>query len=269
MIDAEYVVEQLTEQIKEYVTNSGTTGVVVGLSGGIDSAVVHKLCRLALDTADGYSVYTAYIPDKFSAVENLQLILKLTEDMPPKTHHYIFMEDVVEAVFEVNTPYNNTVTGNLRSRLRMCFLYMLANNYNCLVAGTSNKTESVLGYYTKYGDGGVDFEVIGDLYKHEVYEIGRCLNLPEEVLTKAPSAGLWTGQTDEEELGYSYGVLDTVVEFLTTLYPSQGEHDSAILELGKKGITPKDVKFIQDMVNRNYHKSKSPPSLSIIKEGTK
>ncbi len=267
-MDVKYVVDQLTEQIKERVDNSRSMGVIVGLSGGIDSAVVHKVCCLALEPDDDL-VYTAYLPDKFSTPDNQRLINKLTSYNQQQHHHHIPLEDAYESLTVIHSPDNDIVGGNLRSRIRMCLLYMMANNYECLVAGTSNKTEGALGYYTKYGDGGVDFEVIGDLYKHEVYEIGKYLELPEEVLTKPPSAGLWEGQTDEEEIGYSYDVLDAVVEFLSTMYPSQGKHDTAIIELGKKGITPKDVKFVQDMIARNYHKSQSPPSLTLIKERTK
>ncbi len=104
--------------------------------------------------------------------------------------------------------------GNLKARIRMSLLYFHANQMNRLVMGTSNKTEIILGYYTKYGDGGVDLEPIARLYKTEVWELSRILGIPEFIIAKKPSAGLWTGQTDEDELGISYIKLDNVLMML-------------------------------------------------------
>ena len=195
---------------------SDTHGFVFGLSGGIDSAVVAKLCQMAApqrvlgvilpcyshpqDEADARLVASAFsIPvakvdlgPAFDALtESLQHAVK---GMPPRVESVDIKQQLPDA--------------NLKPRLRMASLYFIANSLNYLVAGTGNRSEITLGYYTKYGDGGVDVLPIGGLLKSEVRALARELGVPEPIITKPPTAGLWVGQTDEAEMGFSYDALE-------------------------------------------------------------
>ncbi|NMA03641.1 MAG: NAD(+) synthase, partial [Clostridiales bacterium] len=130
--------------------------------------------------------------------------------------------------------------ANLRARLRMSTLYVIANNLNYLVVGTDNKAEMYTGYFTKYGDGGVDLQPIAELKKHEVYEWAEALGVPKKVINKDPSAGLWKGQTDEKEMGTTYEKID--------------------LYLDGKSIPERDMRIIQKMHENSAHKRTVPPS---------
>lgn len=191
-----------------------------GLSGGIDSAVVAGLCQLAFPqrvlgvllpcyshpqdeedarlVAEKFSIPVARVDlaSAFDALtESLQHAIK---GLPTHVHSIDIKQQLPEA--------------NVKPRLRMASLYFIANSMNYLVAGTGNKSEITLGYYTKYGDGGVDVLPIGGLVKSEVRALARELGVPEPVITKPPTAGLWVGQTDEAEMGFSYDMLE---EYLT------------------------------------------------------
>ena len=141
-----------------------------------------------------------------------------------------------------------SAVGNIKARLRMIVLYGIANSRNLLVLGTTNKTEMVLGYYTKWGDGAVDLEILADLYKDEVYAVGRSLTpqVPEGVLTKAPSADLYLGQTDEGEIGATYAEMDSFARV------AGGDSNFALLD------EEIQVKLIA-RVKANLHKGTSPP----------
>ena len=266
MMDVEYVIEQLKSQIREYVNLSGALEIVTGLSGGIDSAVVNHLCRLAIPKSSGRYIKSVYMPDRFTSndTDNRNLVKKLA-GFAQSDYYEFDIEPVYEAFYKLWEPPDDITQGNLRSRIRMVSLYMIANDINLLVAGTSNKTELRLGYFTKYGDGGIDFEPIGDLYKDEVYELAAYLELPDEVLTKAPSAGLWKDQTDEDELGYDYPTIDRILRYLQTDWHDAEWKSHAIVKMTEDGIKPKDVKRIQDMIDRNEHKNTRPPIFHVKK----
>ncbi|MEM2715772.1 MAG: NAD(+) synthase, partial [Candidatus Thermoplasmatota archaeon] len=141
--------------------------------------------------------------------------------------------------------------GNIKARLRMIFLYQFANSKNALVCGTSNKTELMIGYFTKYGDGASDILPIGDLYKTQVYQLARYVGIPEEILKKPPTAGLWKGQTDEKELGISYEKLDKILYGL--------ERQKSFEEISKIAeVSIEEVKRIYGMVKKTEHKRKFP-----------
>ena len=144
--------------------------------------------------------------------------------------------------------------GNLKARIRMSLIYFYANAKNYLVCGTGNKSEILIGYFTKFGDGACDIEPIGDLYKKEVFELAEYLNVSEEILNKPPRAGLWANQTDEEEIGMSYNMLDQILY----LYTDKNTRNTEISE--KLSIPLDDVNMIINKVNGSKHKSKVPES---------
>lgn len=212
--------ERISTWLGERAAAAGARGYVFGLSGGIDSAVVAKLCQLAFpqrvlgvmlpcyshpqDEADARLVASAFsIP--VARVDLGSTFDALTETL---AHAVRGLPTHVESVdIKQQLP-----EANVKPRLRMASLYFIANSMNYLVAGTGNRSEITLGYYTKYGDGGVDVLPIGGLLKSEVRALAQELGVPERVITKPPTAGLWVGQTDEAEMGFSYDTLELYLE---------------------------------------------------------
>jgi NAD+ synthase len=208
--------ERISSWLRERAAIAGAQGYVFGLSGGIDSAVVAKLCQLAFpqrvlgvllpcyshpqDEADARLVASAFsIP--VARVDLGPAFDALTESLHTAVRGlptHVASVDIKQQLPE----------ANVKPRLRMASLYFIANSMNYLVAGTGNKSEITLGYYTKYGDGGVDVLPIGGLVKSEVRALARELGVPEPVISKPPTAGLWVGQTDEAEMGFSYDMLE-------------------------------------------------------------
>lgn len=147
---------------------------------------------------------------------------------------------------------NDLAIGNLKARIRMSIIYYYANHKNYLVSGTGNKSEILIGYFTKHGDGACDMEPIGDLYKSEVFKLSEFLNVPQDIITKPPRAGLWNGQTDEDEIGMNYELLDQILY----LYAEKDMKNTEIA--GKLGISADDVDMIIEKTKRSEHKSKVP-----------
>ncbi|KKL11395.1 hypothetical protein LCGC14_2546230, partial [marine sediment metagenome] len=145
--------------------------------------------------------------------------------------------------------HSNLLKGNIKARMRMMFLYDMAGNKNCLVSGTSNLSELNLGYITKHGDGACDIEPIGDYYKTEIFEMAKVLGIPQRIIEKPPSADLWEGQTDEDDLGIIYKELDRILVGLRT-------SNRKILD----EVDVEQLVRVQDMVRGSYHKRKPPPS---------
>ena len=147
---------------------------------------------------------------------------------------------------------DNLAIGNLKARIRMSIIYYYANAKNYLVSGTGNKSEILIGYFTKHGDGACDMEPIGDLYKTEVYKLSEFLNVQKEIIDKPPRAGLWANQTDEDEIGMSYDLLDKILYLYT-------EKDMKETEIAKKlDISVDDINMIINKIIRSEHKSKVP-----------
>jgi NAD+ synthase len=211
---------RIASWLSERAHAAGARGYVVGLSGGIDSAVVARLCQIAApnhvlgvllpcysqpqDEEDARLVADAFhLPHvRVDLAPTFDALQGSLHDAIKGLPHEVHVIDIKQQLPE----------ANIKPRLRMATLYFIANSLNCLVAGTGNKSEITLGYYTKYGDGGVDVLPIGGLVKSEVRALGRELGVPAQVIEKAPSAGLWIGQTDEAEMGFTY---DTLEQYLT------------------------------------------------------
>ncbi|MCX6650404.1 MAG: NAD+ synthase [Methanomassiliicoccales archaeon] len=203
--------ETIKEFIQAQVTGSKASGVVVGLSGGIDSAVVTKLC---VDVLGPDKVLSVFMPSPTTPKEDLQDVQKMSRTWGTT----LLVYDICPLLKGYSTIMPGSdrkeVAGNLMARIRMTILYAHANAENRLVVGTGNKSELLMGYFTKYGDGGADILPIGDLYKTKVRVLAREIGVPEKIIEKEPSAGLWEGQTDESEMGIAYDDLDMVLSGL-------------------------------------------------------
>jgi len=178
---------------------------VVGISGGIDSAVTAVLAKRAL----GDRVLGLIMPCHSDPTDGEHARL-VAAKFGIETE-YVDLTPVFDCLVEALPPGGRLARGNLKPRLRMTTLYYFANSRNYLVAGTGNKSELAVGYFTKYGDGGVDILPLGDLLKIQVRELAHELGIPEEIIAKPPSAGMWEGQTDEDEMGISYEELDKIL----------------------------------------------------------
>ncbi len=204
------VISEIENWIKDYVTSANVKGVVLGISGGIDSAVTAALCVNALNKQNviGLGLPCSSVPQDLHDAKKVIKMLGIK-------FITIELSSIYNEFMKITSPLfksNKMAIANLKPRLRMVTIYFVSQSLGKnLVVGTSNRTELAIGYFTKYGDGGVDFEPIGGLYKCEVREIARILNIPEEIIKKPPSAGLWEGQTDEGEIGLTYDVLDEII----------------------------------------------------------
>lgn len=194
--------------IASRVERAGADGVVLGLSGGLDSATVAALCARALGPD---RVLALIMPAPVSPHRDVEAAKKLAHGLGVR-QKTIPLRSILEAFREHLDNGDKRAMGNLAARVRMTLLYYQANRLNYLVVGTGNKSEISVGYTTKYGDSACDILPLGDLYKTEVRELAKSLGVPESVIEKTPSAGLWPGQTDEGELGMSYEELDKALK---------------------------------------------------------
>jgi len=200
----------LTSFIRDAVETSGTQGVVVGLSGGVDSSLAAALAVRALGPEH---VHGFLLPYRTSARESEQDARLVAEHLGIP-HRVIDISPMVDAYFALESDAGPDRRGNKMARERMTILFDQAKKLGALVLGTSNKTEILLGYSTVFGDNASSLNPLGDLYKGQVWQLSRHLGLPEQVVGKAPSADLWPGQTDEGELGFEYATADEVLYLL-------------------------------------------------------
>lgn len=202
--------ERIANWIKRQVQEADKKGVVVGLSGGIDSATVAVLSKKAL----GDNVLGIIAPCKSNARDE-ELAIKVARKFNIEVKR-IVLDAIFDKLVKVYPGGSDIAKANLKPRLRMTILYYFANSLDYLVAGTGNKSELFIGYFTKYGDGGVDILPLGGFLKTEVRELARDLGIPDEIIDRPPSAGLWDNQTDEAEIGITYEELDKAIKAIET-----------------------------------------------------
>lgn len=206
-INMETVENILVEFIREEVTKAGFDKVVLGLSGGIDSALVAALAAKAMGPENVLGVMMPYKSSSKESVDHAKLLVEATGIKS----EMVEITDMVDAYFSKNPDMDNMRKGNKMARERMTILYDCSARDRALVLGTSNKTEILLGYSTQFGDSASALNPIGDLYKTHVWELSERLGVPKEIIDKKPSADLWEGQSDESELGFSYHKADTIL----------------------------------------------------------
>ncbi len=210
-MDKEHRVHNLIDWIKDKVTAAGRRGVVLGLSGGVDSSVLAVLCKRAFPINTIGLVMPCYSVDEDK--EYAEEIARQFE-VPTKT---VVLNAAYDALLDVLPSFKGdpavarVAQANIKARLRMVTLYYVANQMNYLVVGSGNRSEITIGYFTKHGDAGADILPLGNLVKKEVKELARYLGIPQAIIDKPPSAGLWSGQTDEGEMGFSYEALDRYI----------------------------------------------------------
>lgn len=253
--------ERIIKFIKDYVKQSGRKGIVLGLSGGIDSAVVAVLAKKACKELHCY--YLPMLDEKIDFDKDHIEKLCKRFDLTYQTKE--IMMDVEGIVDDNLNGISKVAYGNIKARIRMTILYQYANRLNCLVAGTTNKSEHLIGYFTKYGDGGADIEPIQHLYKTQIYKLAKYLDIPNEIVDKPPSAGLWDGQTDEEELKITYKQLDKCLKYFCAVSDSPQILTEMFYETeeGKKikEMEPPEMEYVLGMIKKSEHKRRVPKCL--------
>ena len=230
--------------IKKEVKRSKAKGVVLGLSGGVDSAVVAVLCAQALGKDRVLCLILPCGNQKQDSLDARALVKKFKLNA-----RVIDLEGVYRAYMKILPKAGRMASANLKARLRMTVIYYFANKFNYLVCGTSNRSERMVGYFTKFGDGAADFLPLGALLKKQVRQLAAALNIHEDIITKAPTAGLWPGQTDEKELGMSYNDLDDI---LLRLQKRQ-----------KQACKSNLVQKVKSSIESSQHKRRLPPICAI------
>jgi NAD+ synthase len=246
-IDAGFVAGLLRDFIADGIRKVGFERVVVGLSGGVDSSLVTSLAVSSIGAANVVALFMPYrTSDPQSAIDAHAVC-----DSLGVAAETIDITAQVDEYFERFPDADRTRRGNKMARERMSILYDQSMAQRALVLGTSNKTELLLGYGTLFGDMASALNPIGDLYKTQVFELARALDLPQSVLTKPPSADLWAGQSDEEELGLRYAVIDQILHLLVDQRRSRSE---AVAH----GFTAADVDWVATRVRGSQYKRRPP-----------
>ncbi|MBN2470412.1 MAG: NAD+ synthase [Anaerolineae bacterium] len=233
--------------IQDTTSKAGFSRAVIGLSGGIDSALSAVLTAAALGPENVLAVRMPYATSSPDSLSDAQTIIEAL-GMPSLT---VDITPFVEPYFQQNPDLSATRRGNVMARMRMIILYDQSVAFNGLVAGTSNKTEMLLGYSTIYGDSAAAFHPLGDLYKTQVRQLSAALGVPQAVIDKPPSADLWAGQTDEDEIGYSYAELDKLLYLLV-------DERYTPEEAAAEGFDREMVESVWRRVRANHYKRTMP-----------
>lgn len=250
--------DHITDFIADSADAAGVDEAVIALSGGIDSTLTS---HLAVEALGADSVYGLVLPSEVNREQNMSDAERVASELLDIEYDVIEIAPLVDAVID-GVPDSmraddetraRTAVGNLRARLRAVLNYFAANSRNALVLGTGNRSEALVGYFTKYGDGAVDCLPIAPLYKQQVRQLARHVGVPEDLAAKTASAELWADQTDEEELGIDYDTLDSILALHVDgpLSPTATAHHL--------GIDVSLVEGVSEMYERSAHKREFPP----------
>jgi NAD+ synthase len=229
--------------LKHHVGISGANGVVIGMSGGLDSSVAAKL---AVDALGADKVLGVLLPESSTPDECMADAKAMAAEWGIEVLE-INIKEMVNTIAHKLDCRDKSRMGNIKARCRMMALYDLASRRTLLVLGTSNKSELLTGYFTKWGDGGSDLAILGDLYKTQIRELAVKIGIPESVLARPPSGDLWNGQTDENELGIEYATLDRIL-----LGIELGMKDADIVKQAR--VTKEQVAHVRGLVKKSVHK---------------
>ena len=247
-INAEVAHKILTRFIKSEVTRVGFSKAVIGLSGGIDSALSFALAVEALGNENVLAVRMPYKSSSADSLEHAEMLIEQFES-PTET---VEITPMVEPLFATDPNMSKQRKGNIMARQRMIVLYDCSEVFKGLVIGTSNKTEILLGYSTLWGDMASALNPIGDLYKTQIRQLSRALRIPSAIIDKPPSADLWMGQTDETELGFTYKEVDKLLYLLV-------DQRYSAKECIEEGFEETFVNLVISRVRRNQFKRMMPP----------
>lgn len=244
--------DHLTTFISEQAAAAGVDGAVLGLSGGIDSTTT---AYLAVDALGVENVHGLVLPARVSSDDNMSDAERVANGLEI-SYDVLAVEPVVETLLEAypDARGDHVAVGNARARVRAVFNYLVANHDNRLVLGTGNRSEAAVGYFTKYGDGAVDCHPIGNLYKQQVRQLAAYMGVPEDLVTKTPTAELWADQTDEAELGIDYDTLDSILAVYID-GPLSVDATCRLLE-----VDAETVEMVRERYSASEHKRNAPPA---------
>jgi NAD+ synthase len=251
-INTDLVQDLLTRFIRSEITRTGFSRAVLGLSGGIDSALVAYLAAQALGAENVLGVRMPYKSSSQDSLDHAQLVideLKIATLTIPIT-------EMADGLINKFPDMSSMRKGNIMARCRMITLYDQSEAFKGLVVGTGNKTEILLGYSTLFGDSAHALNPIGDMYKAQIRQLSRAMGVPSAIIDKAPSADLWAGQTDEQELGFTYEQADRLLFLLVDQRYSPDECIEA-------GFDQKFVELVSNRIRRNHFKRVMPPVAKI------
>ncbi|MGM0590540.1 MAG: NAD+ synthase [Halobacteriota archaeon] len=253
--------EHIVAFIQDTVAAAGADGAVLGLSGGIDSTLTAYLAVEALGT-DG--LHGLVMPSEVNTDGNMSDAERVAEGLGIECH-VVDINPIVDAFVEafpgedvderIDVDPLRTALGNVRVRTRAVLEYFVANDENRIVLGTGNRSEALTGYFTKYGDGAVDCNPIGSIYKQQVRQLAAHVGVPRDLVMKTPSAEMWLGQTDEEEMGISYDTLDAILALHV-----DGPLSTSATVRALDGVTTDLIAHVENLVAKSEHKRHTPPA---------
>ncbi|MFC4450956.1 NAD+ synthase [Halorussus aquaticus] len=245
--------EHIVEFIRDTAADAGTDRAVLGLSGGIDSTLT---AHLAVEALGEENLHGLVMPGAVSDEENMSDAEWVAQELAIP-YDVFEINPIVDAFLDTypEAEGDQLAVGNARARSRAVLNYLVANHEGALVLGTGNRSEALVGYFTKYGDGAVDCHPIGNLYKQQVRQLAAHVGVPDELVEKPPTAGLWADQTDEEELGIGYDSLDAILALHI-----DGPLSVTATAREVEELTEEAVRRVRGMYERSRHKRRVPPS---------